>query len=573
MIGEISQSCSSVIKIKIKDKCKRKMEIVLKSFAFILCISLCTGILTSCGNTDRGDGTGHMYDVSLLGNPKSLDPQFADDPSSNTVIKNLYSGLLTADENGNIQCCNAESYTVSEDGLVYTFNLRPDNYWFFDENQDDFIDSTEYSQVVADDYVFAFQRILDPSMKSPYAEEFSCIANGQKIINGEMMTDEIGVFAVDKSTLVITLDYPSAEFLKLLTTNASFPCNRTFFFNTKGRYGLDDRSVMSNGAFYVRQWFYDPYGVNNILYMKRNDKNDSENFDISPYYLNFTIESEESDIKERVKSGETECLTTFSKEGFSENRYNISSTQATTLGLIFNPDDQYFSNKNIQKALAYSIQREELWYDLSDDVQVASGIIPPSFKMLGRSYRDIVSDRSFDVYSDEGAVVCYQKGMRQLEIESVGETKILVNVDTVNSEYLHRLSQEWQKIFGCYIGIEDVSDSEFYSRIESGDYSIALYPLKADNCTGLSVMEQFEKCGFLNYAVPNGNFTQRILQCPDIESLIDCYHEIENEIISGCGFIPLFYKNSYLISNIDNEDIKYDAFSGAVDYRTAKNYR
>ena len=81
-----------------------------------------SALLTGCGNEDKGSGTGHMYDAVLCGNPASLDPQFAYDPASNTVIKNLYSGLMTVDAGGNIVCCNAESYTVSDDGTGYTGN-------------------------------------------------------------------------------------------------------------------------------------------------------------------------------------------------------------------------------------------------------------------------------------------------------------------------------------------------------------------------------------------------------------------------------------------------------------------
>ena len=79
-----------------------------------------TATLFSCGNNDRGDGTGHMYDVSVLGNPQSLDPQYAVDSASNTIIKNLYSGLMTSDTNGNILCCNAESYSISSDEKTIT---------------------------------------------------------------------------------------------------------------------------------------------------------------------------------------------------------------------------------------------------------------------------------------------------------------------------------------------------------------------------------------------------------------------------------------------------------------------
>lgn len=157
----------------------------LKKITALFCAALLAFPLSSCGKDDKGSGANHLYDVPLSGNPKSLDPQFANDPSSNTVIKNLYSGLVSADENGNIVCCNAESYTVSSDQLTYTFKLRQDNYWFFDKNDNDEIDEDEYFPVTAHDYIFALQRVLDPIMQSPYASNFMCIKNGSSIISGK----------------------------------------------------------------------------------------------------------------------------------------------------------------------------------------------------------------------------------------------------------------------------------------------------------------------------------------------------------------------------------------------------
>ena len=162
----------------------------------------------------------------------------------------MYSGLVMKDGSGNIVCCNASDYSVSDDGCEYIFHLREDNYWFFDENENDKIDDDEYYPVVAADYVFALRRILDPNMHSPYAKDFMCIRNSQYIASGSGTVNGLGAYAEGDYTLVIDLDKPCAEFLALMTTPAAFPCNEKFFESTKGRYGLDDRSVMSNGPFY-----------------------------------------------------------------------------------------------------------------------------------------------------------------------------------------------------------------------------------------------------------------------------------------------------------------------------------
>lgn len=544
----------------------------MKKVISIFCTALLAASLTSCGNHDRGDGSGHMFNVALQGNPQSLDPQFSSDPSSATVIKNLYSGLMAADKDGNISCCNARSYDVSDDGTVYTFRLRKDNYWFFDENNDDVIDEDEYFPVTAQDYVFALQRLLDPKMQSPYARYFTCIKNGKSILNGSSSPDSAGIRAVNDLTLEITLEYPSAELLELLTTPASYPCNEEFFLSTKGRYGLDDRSVMSNGPFYVRQWFYDPYGVNNILYMGTNTVNENASYEVLPTYVSFSIEKTAEDIRQCFKDEETECFTSLSSSGYNPKKYLVQGQRATTLGLVFNSADKTFSNLNMRKALACSIDREALSDQLSSDITPAYGIIPPAVDMLGRSYRELSSDKQFSCFDIEEAKNCLENAKKELGINSVSSVKILVNSETVNSGYLHLLSQSWQDTLGIYIGIEDVTAGEFYERVESGDYTIALYPLSGNISSGLAFIDRYETTPCLGGASDSDSFSESIKRCPTASGLVEAYTSAERDILSEFSFIPVFYKNSYLIADRDNEDIIYDPFTGSLDFRIAKNY-
>lgn len=543
----------------------------MKKITAFFCAALLVFPLYSCGKDDKGSGANHLYDVPLSGNPKSLDPQFANDPSSNTVIKNLYSGLVSTDENGNISCCNAESYTLSPDRLTYTFTLRQDNYWFFDTNGNDFIDEDEYFPVTANDYVFALRRVLDPKMQSPYAKNFMCIKNGSSVIKGEAPVENAGISALDDYTLEITLDYPSAEFLGMLSTAAAFPCNEDFFNSTKGRYGLDDKSVMSNGPFYVRQWFFDPYGSHNILYMRRNEVNANDVFQVLPAYVSFTIQDSDSDVRELFKEEKIECFSTLS-DSYSNDKFSVRSSSAITLGLIFNPDDKYFANENMRKAIACSIDRSSLRKKIGSDISVASGVIPPAVRLAGRSYRELSSESQFDIFDPDTAKNCLQDAKNELHIGSVESVKILVNAETADSSDLHILSQSWQDTLGVYIGIEDVTAEEFDQRIAEGKYSIALFPLKGDIECGLSVIDQFQKTDCLKGAAGNDDITEKILKCGDISSLVDTYTEIEKNITSSTRFIPLFYKKAYLVSSKSNEDLIFDPFTGAIDYRLAQNY-
>jgi len=544
-----------------------------KIFALTVCAALCSGSFAGCGDSNKkGDGAGHMYSAALANNPKSLDPQFADDPSSATVIKNMYSGLVMRDKNGNIACCNAESYDVSPDGCVYTFRLRENNYWFFDENEDDKIDEGEYFPVTANDYVFAFRRILDPKMHSPYARDFMCLKNSRYVSEGSYVTEAVGAQALDDYTLEITLEQPCAEFLMLLTTPAAYPCNEEFFLSTKGRYGLDDRSVMSNGPFYVRQWFYDPYGSNNILYMRKNEVNVNEKYEVLPSFVSFSVQDSEAEVKQCFKDEEAECFSTNKLGGYNSSKYSITGQKAITLGLVFNPDNKLYSNAALRKAVALAADKSALEKEKNSDIQPAYGLIPPAVDILGRSYRELASDKQFDVFNKEQAMELLAQAKEELKVSSIESVKVIVDSSTIDSRYLHMLSQGWQDSLGIYIGIEDLTSSEFNERLASGDYSIALYPLKADFNSGIAVLDKFETVDCLKSAVGGQNVTENVMKCSSVDELINNYAAAEKKVLEQYGFFPLFYKNSYIVANKDNEDIIYDPFTGAIDYRIAKNY-
>ena len=545
----------------------------MKKICAVLCALAVALPLVSCGDDKpQGDGSGMMYNVSLPYNPKSLDPQFADDEASNTVIANLYSGLMQFDIDGDVICCNAESYSVSDDGLTYTFNLRDDNYWFFDTSDDDIIDEDEYFPVTADDYVFALQRILTPEMHSPYSAEFSCIKGGKAALAGSASPEAIGVSAPDESTLVVALEYPSADFISLMATNAAVPCNEEFFISTKGRYGLDDDSVMSNGAFFVRQWFFDPYGKNNILYMKKNFANSSDENKVFPSFLSFTIEKSKADVREMFKNEKIDCFTTLNKNSFEKNKYTITSQQSITLGLVFNSQDEVCSNMNFRKALAYSLDRASLQTELGNDVTAAYGIIPPAVKLLGRSYRDLSADSVYDIFDSGKAAEFCSAAKAELNAESFGTIRLLAATDAVDSSDLHVVTRNWQDILGFYVSVEEVTTDEFYERIESGDYQIALYPLQGKYNSGVSVLEQLAANTAAGLSGNAKASVSSLRMCANSSELVGKFAAAEKVILDELSFIPIFYKNSYLIAEKGNQDIILDSFSDSVNFRTAKHF-
>ena len=134
---------------------------------------------------------------------QSLDPQQATDGTSFEVIADYTDGLMQMDSDGQAVPAIAESYDLSDDGLTYTFHLRDDAQW---SNGD---------PVTASDFVFGWQRAVDPDVASEYAYMLSDIGqveNAAEIIAGEKDKSELGVTAVDDKTLEVKLNVPVSYF-------------------------------------------------------------------------------------------------------------------------------------------------------------------------------------------------------------------------------------------------------------------------------------------------------------------------------------------------------------------------
>ena len=129
-----------------------------------------------------------------------------------------------------------------------------------------------------------------------------------------------------------------------------------------------------------------------------------------------------------------------------------------------------------------------------------------------------------------------------------------------------------QNTLGVYIGIEDVSYTDFMRRIGSGEYSIALYPLKGQLGSVSSVLEQFETNECLSSASDGIPHTKQSRRSATVQKLVENVSQAESAILSANGFIPLFYKSTYFVFRNDNKDILFDPFTGSSDFRLAKNY-
>lgn len=540
-----------------------------RSLSLLLALLLTALLCCGCGEDENViKGAGHSFSYTLVGNPDTLDPQLAENTSAKTVLANLFEGLLTLDAAGNLQNGVAESYEISDDQLHYTFRLRKDSYWYDAVNTDGAFGEKAKKAVTAHDFVYAFRRLFDQTYHSPHAAAYSCIAHGREILNHTLAASKLGVEAHSDTELEFTLDYPNTGFLMLLTAPAAMPCNQEYFENSKGRYGLDEQSVIGNGSFGMQRWLYDPYGKYNVVQLVRNPLN-HEVRRIFPTDINFYIEESDADAAAIFTEGNTDCYVTTQNSLTGRPEYSAEGSYSITLGLIANPDSHY-ADPNVREAMALTLDRK--LFPSDRDIAQGSGILPPGTTMLNKSCRELIADSGYQRYDPPEADRIYHKAMRKLRISELEEGKVLVCAGMMDYALLAEVLGLWTSELDLHFSIEEVTEPEYEARLESGDYALALYAITGAYHDAPAVFENVLADSRLGCAHSDQvrALLEKAAAVPNLTDCVELYRQAEEAILSDHCFLPLFYKQRYLICKKGVSDVIFNPFSGQVMFSEAK---
>ncbi len=209
-----------------------KSRLITGALAAILLLGACGGESSSSGDRfRRGIGA----------DPKSLDPQKVEGTWANDIVGDMFIGLFTEDEASKPIPGVAESWTVSDDKLTWTFKLKQMNW-------------SDGEPVTADDFVFAFQRLFDPkTVGVAYASIQFGIKNSRAVNDGSLPVDQVGVKAIDDHTLEIQLEYPMPYLPGVLKHYTAFPLPR-HVLEKFGDKWTDPANIVVNGPYKVAEW-------------------------------------------------------------------------------------------------------------------------------------------------------------------------------------------------------------------------------------------------------------------------------------------------------------------------------
>ena len=537
-----------------------------KIIALFLSLGLMVSMLSTLTACESDDGTDKAISYSLTDEPKNLDPQMASDNNSLLVIRNIFEGLTRYDENGSIIPGVAEEWSSNAEYTEYTFHLRHNAKWSDEDG----------TPVTAQDFVFAWQRALDPATQSPTCSQLFPIKNARAINDGKTEKESLGVTVIDDYTLKVSMEYSYAEFV-LQTPNAVFmPCHQAFFEGTHGHYGLDygtdSQYILSNGPFKITKWSHDNYvrTIRNENYVGYNK--------VSPRILYFGIRSSDTNYFTLLENEtvESAVIATEDIAKLKDTDYKYTTVTDTTWGFLFNVQKPAIGLTAVRRAFMSCVtDKDEKGNNiLPYGFEAANDIIPPSTHINGQLYRELAGGGFKETYDPTTARDSLTKALRSVELSRMPNLTLICPDDEEIKNLMYRIMRSWQENLYIYANIEPLDMSTLQSRISLGNYQIAFYPIAPTKDDPLNTLSRFTSDAASNPAFLDHPAYDKLVakasSRSNTEDILAPMAAAEKYLNTYVIFYPVYYEVTYFVMRSTVSGIYFSPFDGAADFTNCK---
>lgn len=502
---------------------------------------------------------------NLDNEPRTLDPQICNDTSSNIVIMNIFEGLVRVEENEKIIPGVAYSWEVSEDKLTYTFHLRENAAW----------SDKEKTPVTAEDFVFGLQRAVDSYTNSSKAYTLYCIKNARKVNIDGAKTDLLGAKAPDSRTLVIELEYPMENFISLLATPPTMPCNRAFFEKTNGQYGLESSTIMGNGAFKVKNRYgWDHYNTLNLV---ANENYCGQNVPV-PAGISFTIGKDTSDTVNLIDNATIDAALLNSEEQIKvakSKNIPLISFKDTICGLAFNTQDSLFSNFNIRRGFLSALNREHILSSIPENCEVTDDIVLDGLIVNGQNFRNF-TEKSLYLKADSNAKSYLETGISQLKLKALPKVTILCLDTPAMKTIVSNMIESLNANLGYYFNMEPLSKTALKSRVASANYQIAFFPFSAESPFALDFLSIFKSDNNKNFLNLNSPDYDKLLNnaiSATPQDSIKYLVAAEKYLHDNAIFYPMLVQNRFFAHSNKMANLIFHNYNQGIDFFFATKFK
>ncbi len=387
----------------------------------------------------------------------TIDPHKSQGVPESHVIRDLLEGLVNQDANGKTIPGVAESWETT-DNKTFTFHLRKDATWSNGE------------PVTAQDFVYSWQRAVDPATASPYSwyMEYTKMKNAEEIIAGKKDKSELGVKALDENTLVVELKTAVPYFVMMTGHTTMKPVHQA----TVEKFGdqwTKPENFVGNGAYVVDKWV-----VNERLVLKRNEKYWDNEHTVLNKVTFLPIENQVAEMN-RFLAGEIDISYEVPVEHFRRLKKEHPEFVSVVGNLCsyyysFNTKKKPFDDVRVRKAISYAIDRnivsdaimgqgQKPAYFLTPEITSGFNPVMPAYGKLTQKQRN-----------EEAARLLAEAGYGK---DNPLKFTLLYNTSENHKKVAVAIGSMWKKTLGLDVTLENQEWKTYLSSKDQGDFEVA----------------------------------------------------------------------------------------------------
>ncbi len=417
------------------------------------------------GDTSTGADTTTLR-IGLHGDTGGFDPQTGTSGTPQYVIKPTYRGLFSVAGDGSLKNEICESYTVSDDGLVYTFTLRDDAKW------------SDGVPVTAADFVYGWQRNLDPELACAYSNLLGAIVNFDACLVGDKPLEEFGIKALDDTTFEVTLSHTQPYFVQMTTFSPFYPVREDKVPTNSSTWSITDvENVVTNGPMK-----FESYSQNEKVVLVRNPEYYApEEYGTVERMEFYYIADAQTSVAAFVNDELDVAINVPSDIAATHDNPNevVEVPYLVSVCYVFTGRNPVLDDVRVRQAINKAISREQICEILGVGNTPIYGLVPPGITnpATGEDFRaeggDLIGEdvaEAQQLLADAG----YPNG------EGFPELTFLSSNTTRNSDIALAIQSMLKENLGITINLQLLESQAFNAERRAGNFDICALGTSAD---------------------------------------------------------------------------------------------
>ena len=439
------------------------------------------------------DGDYKVLNVGRMAELFDMDSTIATEADCLEVISAIIEPLFVTAADGTPVNALCASYETNEESTEYVFHIREDANWM------------NGVPVTADDFVFAWRRLVDPVTASEYSfmMEVAAVKNATPIISGELPIEELGVSAVDSKTLKVELDHPVSYFLNLMTFPSFCPINEAFATELGSEYALGADKLLCCGPFYMSAW---DVGGNTYQLKKNPSYYDADKVNLDE--INFQIIKDpqqtmlayENGTLDYVRLSGDQIVKYQTMDGFTR----IEEGYLWYLSPNLNPKSEEYScgleSENLRMAIALSYDKDVICYEILQDGSTPADFAIPNRLAIGPDGKDFRETSPLYLQTDKAKAQEYWEAAK----EELGVDEVTIELLYDGSDSTPLIAQFLQSeiennLPGVHINLKSQPKKSRTELMQNREYQLGLTRWGPDYADPMTYLDMWTTGSTYNY--------------------------------------------------------------------------